>query len=80
MMPRFNTLPDRLIALDASSSARLLQLDLDGRLLDTLDPSNKYDSLSYGTGAMGRVYFGARRGSHHGTSACPYALVEWTVR
>ncbi len=78
-MPPFIALPNRLFAIDANSSAHLLQFDLDGRLLNTLDLSGDYDLLSYGTGATDRVYFGAKGHQAQGDSICRYALVEWTV-
>ncbi|HET7091002.1 MAG TPA: hypothetical protein VFL17_20410 [Anaerolineae bacterium] len=68
------TLPNMVFAVDAASPARLLQFDLDGNLLSTLDLSSQYDLIRTGTGTAGRVFLGVTRsqdGSH--------ALVEWAV-
>ncbi len=70
------TLPNMVFAVDAASPARLLQFDLDGNLLSTLDLSAQYDLIRIGTGAADRVFLGVMR-SQDDTGT--HALVEWTI-
>jgi hypothetical protein len=75
--PPLTTLPDMIFAVDASFPARLLQFDLDGRSLDTLDLSAQYESILTVRGALGRVFLGVQ--GRQPDNACTYALVEWAV-
>ncbi len=78
-MPPLVTLPQAVFALDASSPARLLQFDLDGSLLNTLDLSAQYEAIITGIGVENRVYLGAANYPAEDSRTCTYALVEWEV-
>ncbi len=71
-MPPLVMLPDALIAIDSSAPARILQFDLTGKVLTTLDLSAYYSSITAGASKDGRVYLGALS-----TDNRDAALVEW---
>lgn len=72
------TLPDSLITTAAGHPARVLQFDLNGNLLNTLDLTADYESVEVGRSAAGRVYLSAVGRQSQESSACRYGLLEWT--
>lgn len=73
------TLPNSLITTAASHPARVLQFDLDGNLLNTLDLTANYESVEVGRSTAGRVYLSAVGHQSQESSACHYGLLEWAL-
>lgn len=77
--PPLITLPTAIIAVDARSPARVLQFDIEGHLLKTLDLSTRYDKIRAGVSTPGRVFLSAIDAHSKKNGMCTYALIEWTV-
>lgn len=77
--PPLIMLPTAIVAMDARSSARVLQFDLDGHLLKTLDLAARYKGIRAGIGATDRVFLSAVDAHSKKNGMCTYALIEWTV-
>jgi len=75
--PPLAMLPETIFAVDRASPARVLQFDLDGRLLNTFDLSTQYESILSMRGIEDRLFLGVK--GRQADNACTYALVEWRI-
>jgi hypothetical protein len=84
--PPVTTLPNMIFAVADDSPARLLQFDLDGHLIGTLDLSAYAEGIHTVMGRGDRVFLdvtGSRLQempySHINVRICTYSLIEWIV-
>ncbi len=81
--PPVATLPNAVFAVATDSPTRLLQFDLDGHLIGTLDLSAYAEGIHTVMGRGNRVFLdvtGSRlQGLSNSQRVCTYALVEWTI-
>lgn len=67
-----------IMATAADNSALVLQFDLEGNLLNTLDLSSQYESVPVAQAAAGRIYLAVMGHQSRENNACVYGIVEWT--
>lgn len=71
-------MPGSIITTAADNPARILQFDLEGNLVNTLDLSAQYESVQVAQGAAERVYLATVGRQSQENNACTYGLIEWT--
>lgn len=67
-----------IITTAANDPAHVLQFDLEGNLLNTLDLSSQYESVQVIQGTAARTYLGTVGHQSQENNTCTYGLVEWT--